>query len=312
MARKSARPEAFLFFARSWLVKTAHMKPGARGAYITLLASAYTTSPDRCSVPDDDVVIARLAGCTRQEWRWYRDEVRAEWDAVLVDREGIVVAGQSPGCSDTTIRDCLAAGGERRLVNPRLMEEVRRQTEALESQRTAGTLGGKKRWAGRRPAGRSKDSDPIRDSIGSLHLGGGEGKGGGEGRGSVPLPASVPELELSAFTHVPDSKKRSRPTGDSLFDAFWNRYPNPTDKAQTQAAWRRLMRELSDAQRVALAEAIMAGVERWRASERWAAGYVVAPVRFLRWKRWEDVPVPTKEGATAAGRAALDRFTKED
>jgi hypothetical protein len=43
---------------------------------------------------------------------------------------------------------------------------------------------------------------------------------------------------------------------------------------------------------------ILAGLERWKASDRWKRGYVADPLTFLNQERWKDIPpVPVQQPA---------------
>lgn len=80
MARKD-RPTAFLFDAAAFLAddKVQLMTPSERGAYISLLCTAYLRTPP-ATIPADDQALARLAGMTADEWAESRTRVLACWE----------------------------------------------------------------------------------------------------------------------------------------------------------------------------------------------------------------------------------------
>ena len=101
--------------------------------------------------------------------------------------------------------------------------------------------------------------------------------------------APVMDLKCSGNaiqTHSTDSgntntspKRAHRASGDAHFDRFWSAYPKKENKPGALKAWKQLKPD---------PDAVMAGVEAWRKSERWAKGFIVAPAKFLRERRWED------------------------
>lgn len=69
-----------------YLADTRHLDRAQHGSYMLLLMEAWRRP--RCSLPDDDAILARLAGCTEDEWRaekavvmtfWTLDRRRKEW-----------------------------------------------------------------------------------------------------------------------------------------------------------------------------------------------------------------------------------------
>ncbi len=58
-------------------------------------------------------------------------------------------------------------------------------------------------------------------------------------------------------------------------------------------------------------DAMMAGLERWKASDRWARGFIVHLATWLHQRRWEDQPAsaqPMFSGKTQGNVEALRRF----
>ena len=84
-------------------------------------------------------------------------------------------------------------------------------------------------------------------------------------------------------------KRAPRASGDAHFDRFWSAYPKKENKPGTLKAWKKAKPD---------PDAVIAGVEAWRKSERWAKGYIVAPAKFLTERRWEDAPQAAYHGST--------------
>lgn len=75
------------------------------------------------------------------------------------------------------------------------------------------------------------------------------------------------------------------------FAEFWQAWPaneRKQDKAKCLDHWRR--NGLDDQ-----AQAILADVRTKRATEKWAAGYIEAPLVYLRGRRWEDGVMPASQ-----------------
>jgi len=72
------------------------------------------------------------------------------------------------------------------------------------------------------------------------------------------------------------------------FDRFWEKYPRKTGKAMAVQMWLSLGLD-------AIADQVMAGLERWLRSEEWEkenGKYIPAPAKWLSEKRWLDDPKP--------------------
>jgi hypothetical protein len=108
-----------------------------------------------------------------------------------------------------------------------------------------------------------------------------------------PEPKPEPEPEVS-FATLTQGAEAPRPT-ELGFDRFWKTYPKKRHKPAASRAWK----TVDGARHL---EAILAGVERWQASDPWYRGFVEDPATFLRQRQWEDEPRCGEQ--TAQERAA--------
>lgn len=60
-----------------YLADTRHLNRAQHGSYLLLLMEAWRRP--RCSLPDDDAMLARLAGCTLEEWKADKPVIMALW-----------------------------------------------------------------------------------------------------------------------------------------------------------------------------------------------------------------------------------------
>ena len=89
------------------------------------------------------------------------------------------------------------------------------------------------------------------------------------------------------------------------FDVFWAAYPVKEGKGKALEQWRRLGVSGN------VFDEILTGLNRWRASDRWARGFIAHPATWLHQRRWEDDPSPARAHQTGRSRenaATLDRF----
>lgn len=94
---------------------------------------------------------------------------------------------------------------------------------------------------------------------------------------------------------------------DGGFEALWAAYPVKEGRGAALKAYRKI------APANGTADAIMAGLERWKASDRWARGYVAHLATWLNQRRWEDQPAaaqPMLTPKTQANVEALRRFAR--
>ena len=91
-----------------------------------------------------------------------------------------------------------------------------------------------------------------------------------------PRPTPTP-------TPTPTSKTRSKtlsPIGDGAWEEFWKNCIRKTAKRDALRAWKRI--------KVEEIPAIMAALERDKASEQWQRGIIPHPATWLNQRRWED------------------------
>lgn len=101
------------------------------------------------------------------------------------------------------------------------------------------------------------------------------------------------------------------PQGDPLtsdqFGVFWKTYPNPGDREKAERAWEKWTRG-------ATLEDILAGLERWRGSQKWAWYGIPTAKTWLQERCWMDEPTPDSglsrigEANRKAGERLLDRM----
>jgi len=93
---------------------------------------------------------------------------------------------------------------------------------------------------------------------------------------------------------------------DNLFDAFWKAYPKKcprkVDKAKCFAKFSAYLRGAKDA--VQLFNQIMEGLAVWMQCDTWVRDggqYIMAPLRWLNNKNWNDTPMKGNSNGTAKG-----------
>jgi len=104
------------------------------------------------------------------------------------------------------------------------------------------------------------------------------------------------DLEKEKETH------KERDFATPAFERFWQAYPMKLDRPEAIRAWHHI--GFADKS----IELILAGLEIWKASERWQEErYILSPTKFLRNRRWEATPPRKAETKHEQGR----RKTKE-
>jgi len=87
----------------------------------------------------------------------------------------------------------------------------------------------------------------------------------------------------SALSNTIDNKTYEPTARVSRFDEFWEAYPNKVGKRVCQHKWKTLRLDT-------VAADVMAGLARWKASDRWARGYIKDPLTFLNQEIWREAP----------------------
>lgn len=79
---KTEQPPFFPFWAKDWITSEATrlMSLAARGAYADLLAIAWLSSDEPCTLPDDDASLARLLSVPLREWKSVASVVRSQFE----------------------------------------------------------------------------------------------------------------------------------------------------------------------------------------------------------------------------------------
>src|SRR5215471_6054754 len=114
-----------------YLVETAHLSAAERGAYITLQLH-YWKRPG--GLPDDDRVLALMAGVSLKQWKWIGPAVKAMFTA-------------------SNCQDCIFPEGtyKRSLMLPRLDSERERAMAVSAARKAAGNKGLEKRYSQQLP-----------------------------------------------------------------------------------------------------------------------------------------------------------------
>jgi len=112
-----------------------------------------------------------------------------------------------------------------------------------------------------------------------------------------PVPVPVPEEDLLSFASLTQGAAAPRVT-ELGFDRFWAAYPKKRHKPAAVRAWK-------GADGARHLEAILGGVERWKASDAWSRGFVEDPATFLRQRQWEDTAAEEEAAAVAARGDAI-------
>lgn len=82
------------------------------------------------------------------------------------------------------------------------------------------------------------------------------------------------------------------------FDEFWAIYPLRVGRLDALRQWAKVKAEEIPA--------ILAGVERWKLSDRWRSGFIMEARRFLRGRYWEDeVPISPLQRELRVGQGPI-------
>jgi hypothetical protein len=90
------------------------------------------------------------------------------------------------------------------------------------------------------------------------------------------------------------------------FEQFWSAYPQKVGKTKAEEAWRTHTRGVR-------LEDVLAGIERWRGSQKWQEGFIPLPTTWLNQGRWRDTPGQASplSRAGAATLAAGERLIEK-
>ena len=111
----------------------------------------------------------------------------------------------------------------------------------------------------------------------------------------APSPLPIPKEEPPPPPHSTPRDRR-----DVRFAEFWNAWPKnerKQDKAKCGDHWKRNGFD-------AIADAILADVATKRKTQKWAEGFIEAPLVYLRGKRWEDGVQAAPASQAGVGRPA--------
>lgn len=117
------------------------------------------------------------------------------------------------------------------------------------------------------------------------------------------------ELEPERETHTPEQgellatpepsprKRGSAYVYPDAFEAFWKAYPRKDDKAKALEVWRRVVREIPNAD-------LIAGAERYRDDPNRTPGqYTKLATSWLNAGAWENGPLPPRGGSSGRPEA---------
>lgn len=127
---------------------------------------------------------------------------------------------------------------------------------------------------------------------------------GEQGFGLIPDTLSTDSLiPDTPLTERDAPKARRRVNYPADFELVWSAYPRGHgDKEPTYRAW------------LAVPEGerpeILVGVERWKHSERWQRGVILAAERFIKLGRWRE-PIPDESARASPNGAPTKRATPE-
>ena len=114
-----------------------------------------------------------------------------------------------------------------------------------------------------------------------------------------PEPEPEPEPKPEPLLLGAEPAPRSTELG---FETFWKPYPKKRHKPAALRAWK----AVDGARHL---EAILAGVECWKASDQWQTGRIEDPSTFLRQRQWEDAVPAIVTSNSVEGMA--DRIRKK-
>lgn len=164
-------------------------------------------------------------------------------------------------------------------IQERAAEEIPKAQARIAAAKKNGKLGG-------RPSKKDKPAEPRKTQQVTQP----DNAGHPPGQPSAEAPHST--LHRSS----PSSKTLSKPSAShpaaAGFAEFWLAWPK-SERKQDKAACLELWKRRGYA---AIAAVILADVRVKRGTEKWADGYIEAPLVYLRNRRWEDGVTPNSAG----------------
>ncbi|KKL26427.1 hypothetical protein LCGC14_2395380 [marine sediment metagenome] len=82
------------------------------------------------------------------------------------------------------------------------------------------------------------------------------------------------------------------------FETFWQAYPQKQGRDKAEESWRKKTKGVP-------IEAILAGITKWAASQKWAEGFIPLPATWLNQGRWKDDPEQARQISSSAHKTAL-------
>lgn len=128
------------------------------------------------------------------------------------------------------------------------------------------------------------------------------------------------KLETPTVTYLPTVTNHNLPTNSPLispqmglngFDTFWAAYPQKEGRGKAEEAWKKKAKGIP-------LEIILAGLEKWKGSQKWADGFVTMPATWLNQCRWKDDPLPVSPLSSVgqrtheAGQRLLQKITEKE
>jgi uncharacterized protein YdaU (DUF1376 family) len=140
---RPGRPRYSKWFWKDFIAKIQDLSTLEVGAYVRLLGYAVTCSPDYCSIPDDEALLARASGAGLKQWRRIGPHVRPKFRLQVEGEPHVVVEGRP------------------RLVNERALQDALDWVQVCEYQRLRRTAGqpGYDRMPSTRARARSQKSE---------------------------------------------------------------------------------------------------------------------------------------------------------
>lgn len=118
-------------FTDAYLADTRHLSRDEHGAYLLLMMEAWRRP--RCSIPDNDVLLARITCSTDEEWKsikatvmsfWTLDKRRREWTQKRLAKERVYVEGKRQSQRDKAAKRWNKAGKQHAVAMPDGMPEA--------------------------------------------------------------------------------------------------------------------------------------------------------------------------------------------